>query len=49
MRLKALVLQVSNRFLARRSDPAADIFFPLFFLLFFLYITVRVRRLGLGG
>ena len=27
---------------------AADIFFPLFFLLFFFYITVRVRRLGFG-
>ena len=33
--------------LDRRFDSAADLFFSPFF--FFSHLTVRVRRLGLGG
>ena len=40
------MLHALSRFLGRRFDSAADLFFSPFF---FLYFTVRVRRLGLGG
>ena len=42
-----LMLHALSQFLDRRFDSAADLFFSPFF--FFLYFTVRVRRLGLGG